>query len=135
MRKASQSASFAIPATNPWSRKLFSNRRVNSKCFLYLAPLLWAFACAQPDIARNGDLAQIAANLKLLEAAKEEWAYANKKTGSEKVSIADLQPIKAVTPVIGEQYIVTNVGSYVQAVLPRGTIVAGKTGPFTITSF
>lgn len=105
--------------------------------------LLASGSCATSNIIHSAEseaLACIAANLQRLEAAKEAWAYANKKTGAEPVTLADLAPLLGLhqpltNTVSGERYVVRNVGTYVQAVLPAGVSLNGMTGPFTVTSF
>ncbi len=83
-------------------------------------------------------LNDIANNLRILEAAKEQYALTHQLPASAPVTEADLLPYlkgeAMVRPAFGEIYTITNVGTLITATLTRGP-AAGKSGPFTITSF
>ncbi len=98
-------------------------------------------AIAVPNFVRARETAQlntIANNLRVLEGAKEQYALEYKLATSAPVTEADLTPyLKAnqpVQPVVGETYTFTTVGEPVTATLTQGSL-AGKSGPFTTTSF
>ena len=97
-------------------------------------------AIAIPNFVRARESAQlnsIANNLRILEGAKEQWALENKKATTDAVSTADLTTyLKNNTlpaPVVGETYVTATVSDLVIA--QTGVTLAGKTGPFTTTSF
>jgi type II secretion system protein G len=97
-------------------------------------------AIAIPNFVRARESAQlnsIANNLRIMEGAKEQWALENKKSTTDTVGLTDLTTYlkNSTTPasVAAETYTVTTVSSLVTATGP--TLLAGKTGPFTVTSF
>ncbi len=96
-------------------------------------------AIAIPNFVRSRETAQynsIGNNLRILEAAKEQWALEQKKSATDTVGLNNLTDYlknNTVTPVTGEIYSLTTVGAPVQADF-AGTL-AGKSGPLTITSF
>ena len=96
-------------------------------------------AIAIPNFVRARESAQlnsIANNLRILEGAKEQWALENKKATSDTVAIGDTTPYlknNTVNTVVGESYTFGQVGQLVTAAY-TGTL-AGKTGPYTVTSF
>jgi len=85
----------------------------------------------------NAQLQTIANNLRLLEAAKQQWALDNKRAATDTVTTADLVPyFKNNTfpvAVVGEVYQTATVSDLITAQY-TGTLV-DKPGPFTITSF
>jgi hypothetical protein len=87
---------------------------------------------------RGAHLNTIANNLRILEGAKEQYALEYQLAASAPVTEADLLPYlkdkRMVRQAVGEMYTITNVGTLITATLTRGP-VAGKTGPFTVTSF
>ena len=98
-------------------------------------------AIAVPSFLRARESAQlnmIANNLRMLECAKEQYALENKLSTSSAVAQADLLPYLkgnlAIQPVAQETYDTVDVGTLITATLTQG-ILAGKTGPFTVTSF
>lgn len=110
------------------------------KAVLVMALHLLVAGCKSSGSGEADLVRALGANLRRLEAAKEEWAYANKRSGAEKVSIGDLEPYLGTNnpvrnPVVGETYSVETVGSYVHAFLPEGRRLKSQPGPFTITSF
>jgi prepilin-type N-terminal cleavage/methylation domain-containing protein len=96
-------------------------------------------AIALPSWHRSRENAQfnsIANNLRILEAAKSQWALENKKATSDDVTLADLTSYlknNTVTPVVQETYEVTKVNVLILANF-TGSLI-GKTGPYTVTSF
>lgn len=96
-------------------------------------------AIAIPNFIRARETAQlnsIANNLRILEGAKEQWALENKKITADAVSLQDLYPYlknNTLDSIIGETYETGTVGDLITANYV-GTL-AGKTGPFTVTSF
>jgi prepilin-type N-terminal cleavage/methylation domain-containing protein len=97
-------------------------------------------AIAIPNFIRARESAQlnsIANNLRILEGAKEQWALENKKATSDAVTFGDLTDYlknNTIQPVVKETYDITKVNVLVKA--GSGTLtLAGKTGPFSITSF
>ncbi len=80
----------------------------------------------------------LANNLRILEGAKEQYALEHHLLPSAPVTEADLLPYlkgqRMLQPVVWEIYGITNVGTLITATLTRGP-VAGKAGPFTVTSF
>ena len=96
-------------------------------------------AIAIPNFVRARESAQlnsIANNLRILEGAKEQWALENKKSTTDAVNMGNLTDYlknNTIVPVVGEAYVVANVNVLIQAT-GSGTL-AGKTPPFTITSF
>ncbi len=86
----------------------------------------------------SGPSGTIANNLRILEGAKEQYALEYHLPPSAPVREADLLPYlkgqRMLQPVVGEIYGITNVGTLITATLTRGP-VAGKAGPFTVTSF
>ena len=97
-------------------------------------------AIAMPSWHRSRENAQfnsIANNLRILEAAKSQWALENKKSTSDNVTLANLTSYlknNTIIPVVQEIYDVTTVSNLVTAT----TLVplAGNTRmPYTITSF
>jgi prepilin-type N-terminal cleavage/methylation domain-containing protein len=97
-------------------------------------------AIAIPNFIRARESAQlnsIANNLRILEGAKEQWALENKKATTDSVSFAlltDYLKNNTIQPVVQETYVVAKVDTLISA----GTSalkLAGKTGPFTVTSF
>ena len=96
-------------------------------------------AIAIPNFVRARESAQlnsIANNLRILEGAKESWALENKKATADPVTLEDLLPYlknNTMIPVIGEAYKTATVNDLITAVY-TGTL-AGKRGPYTITSF
>ena len=98
-------------------------------------------AIAIPNFVRARESAQlntIANNLRILEGAKEQYALEHKLATSAPVVEADLLPYLkgnlAIQPVVQETYTIVDVGTLIQATLTQGSL-AGKAGPFTITSF
>jgi prepilin-type N-terminal cleavage/methylation domain-containing protein len=97
-------------------------------------------AIAIPNFVRARESAQlnsIANNLRILEGAKEQWALENKKSTTDAVATTDLTTyLKNNTmpvPVVGETYVTATVADLVTA--QTTVTLAGKTGPFTTTSF
>jgi len=97
-------------------------------------------AIAIPNFVRARESAQlnsIANNLRILEGAKEQWALENKKATTDAVTTGDLTTyLKNNTmpvAVVGETYVTATVSDLVVA--QTGVTLAGKTGPFTTTSF
>ena len=97
-------------------------------------------AIAIPNFVRARESAQlnsIANNLRILEGAKEQWALENKKSTTDTVTTTDLTTyLKNNTmpqSVVGETYEVSKVN--VLAIANTTATLAGKTGPFTTTSF
>ena len=102
--------------------------------------LLAAIALPSWHRAReNAQLKTIANNLRMLEAAKNQWALEGKKGTTEPVTTSQLTDYlknNTVIPVVEETYSVGGsgtVGDMVQAQI-SGTLL-DQTGPFTITSF
>ena len=98
-------------------------------------------AIAIPNFVRARESAQlntIANNLRILEGAKEQYALEYKLATSAPVTEADLLPYLkgqlAINPVVQETYTIVDVGTLITATLTQGTL-AGKAGPFTVTSF
>jgi prepilin-type N-terminal cleavage/methylation domain-containing protein len=96
-------------------------------------------AIAIPNFVRARESAQlnsIANNLRILEGAKEQWALEMKTNTAAAVGLTDLAPYlknNTLIPVVGEGYTFGTVSDLVQA--GAGITLAGKTGPFTVTSF
>ena len=96
-------------------------------------------AIAMPSWHRsreNAQLNSIANNLRILEAAKSQWALENKKATTDNVTLADLTSYlknNTVLPVVQETYEVTKVDVLIKANF-TGSLI-GKTGPYTVTSF
>ena len=97
-------------------------------------------AIAIPNFVRARESAQlnsIANNLRILEGAKEQWALENKKSTTDTVTTTVLTTyLKNNTmpqSVVQETYKVNTVSSLVTA--DCAITLAGKTGPFTTTSF
>jgi prepilin-type N-terminal cleavage/methylation domain-containing protein len=96
-------------------------------------------AIAIPNFVRSRETAQynsIGNNLRILEGAKEQWALEKKKSATDPVGLTDLTDYlknNTVSPVVGETYSLTTVGSPTQADF-TGTL-AGHPGPLTITNF
>jgi type II secretory pathway pseudopilin PulG len=104
--------------------------------------LLAAMALPSWHRAReNAQLQSIANNLRLLEGAKAQWALENKKATADAVTTGDLMPYmktNPLKPVTGESYAIGGlgtVGDLVEATLAGGSVLLGKAGPFTTTSF
>jgi hypothetical protein len=80
----------------------------------------------------------IANNLRMLEGAKGQYALDYRRATSSPVTENDLLPYlranQPIQPVAQEAYTIVNVGALVTATLTQGTL-AGKAGPFTVTSF
>jgi len=102
--------------------------------------LLAAIALPSWHRARqNAQLKSIANNLRMLEAAKSQWALEGKKSTTEPVTTSDLTDYlknNTLVPVVQETYSVGGggtVGDLVQAQI-AGTLL-DLSGPFTITSF
>ncbi len=98
-------------------------------------------AVAVPNLMRARESAQlniIAHNLRMLERAKKQYALEYRLPGSAPVTEADLTPYlkgnQPIQPVAGEAYALSTVGEPITATLTQGSL-AGKTGPFTTTSF
>ena len=85
----------------------------------------------------NAQLNSIANNLRLLESAKQQWALENKKVSGDSVATDDLTAyLKNNTmpaKIVNEDYVVSTVSDLVTAVYSGS--LAGKTGPYTVTSF
>ena len=84
----------------------------------------------------NAQLQAIGNNLRILEAAKSQWALENKKGSNDSVNTTDLMPYlknNQLVSVTGEAYVANTVGELITAAF-TGTLI-GKTGPYTITSF
>jgi prepilin-type N-terminal cleavage/methylation domain-containing protein len=97
-------------------------------------------AIAIPNFVRARESAQlnsIANNLRILEGAKEQWALENKKSTTDTVTTTDLTTYlknnSMPQPVVQETYVVGTVSQLVTA--NTAVTLAGKTGPFTTTSF
>jgi prepilin-type N-terminal cleavage/methylation domain-containing protein len=96
-------------------------------------------AIAIPNFVRARESAQlnsIANNLRILEGAKEQWALENKKSTTDAVAMNNLTDYlknNTIVAVVGETYTVAAVNVLISA-NGSGTL-AGKTPPFTITSF
>jgi prepilin-type N-terminal cleavage/methylation domain-containing protein len=87
----------------------------------------------------NAQLQSIGNNLRILEAAKSQWALENKKGTSDAVSTADLTPYlknNTFAAIVQETYAVGGAGSVGDLVEAQfsGTLL-NQTGPFTITNF
>ncbi len=86
----------------------------------------------------SSQLSMIANNLRLLETAKDQYALDWKLATSAPIAETDLLPyLKAGQPVprvAQETYTFVDVGTLITATLTQGTL-AGKVGPFTVTSF
>lgn len=102
--------------------------------------LLAAIALPSWHRAReNAQLKGIANNLRILEAAKSQWAIESKKSTTEPVTTSQLTDYlknNTVVPVVQETYSIAGggtVGDLVQAQI-SGTLL-DLPGPFTITSF
>jgi prepilin-type N-terminal cleavage/methylation domain-containing protein len=102
--------------------------------------LLAAIALPSWHRAReNAQLKSIANNLRLLEAAKSQWALETKQATSATLSLntlTDYLKNNTVSQVVGEIYTVSGagtVGDLMQAAI-SGTLL-DQSGPFTITSF
>jgi len=98
-------------------------------------------AIAVPNFLRARESAQlntIANNLRVLESAKEQYALEYRLATSAPVVEDDLLPYlkgnRPIQPVAQETYTIVDVGTLIQATLTQGDL-AGKAGPFTITSF
>ena len=98
-------------------------------------------AIAIPNFVRARESAQlnsIANNLRILEGAKEQWALENKKATTDNVDTSQITVyLKNNTmpqAVVGETYGFGTVSQLVTANTGAVTL-AGKTGPFTTTSF
>ncbi len=98
-------------------------------------------AIAVPGFLRareSSQLSMIANNLRILETAKNQYALDWKLATSAPVTEADLLPyLKAQQPVPAvaqETYTFVDVNTLIIATLTQGSL-AGKAGPFTITSF
>ena len=78
-------------------------------------------------------------NLRLVDAAKEQWALENRKLPTDAVSLSDLTGYfgnKGIPqPIFGETYSVSTVSALAEAVLPDVNQPNGKRGPFTVTSY
>jgi prepilin-type N-terminal cleavage/methylation domain-containing protein len=102
--------------------------------------LLAAIALPSWHRAReNAQLKSIANNLRMLEAAKSQWALEGKKGTTEPVTTSQLTDYlknNTIVPVVQETYAVGGggtVGDLVQAQI-SGTLL-DQSGPFTITNF
>jgi len=97
-------------------------------------------AIAIPNFVRARESAQlnsIANNLRILEGAKEQWALEQKKATTDAVSTTELTGYlknNTLIPVVQEAYTATTVSELVVAGSSSITL-AGKTGPYTVTSF
>jgi len=98
-------------------------------------------AIAIPNFVRareSAQLSMIANNLRTLESAKEQYALEYKLATSAPVTEGDLtiylKGNRPIQPVVQETYTIVDVGTLIAATLTQGTL-AGKTGPFTVTSF
>jgi len=98
-------------------------------------------AIAVPDFLRARESAQlntIANNLRILEAAKEQYALEWRLAASASAHEADLLPYlkgnQPIQPVVGETYEFGPVNALITATLTQGSL-AGKAGPFTVTNF
>jgi type II secretory pathway pseudopilin PulG len=96
---------------------------------------------AVPGFLRARESAQlnmIANNLRMLEGAKGQYALDHRLATSAPVTEDDLLPYlkgsRPIQPVAEETYTIVDVGTFVTATLTQG-ILAGKAGPFTVTSF
>ena len=96
---------------------------------------------AVPSFLRARESAQlnmIANNLRMLEAAKEQYAMEYRLATSAPVAEDDLLPYlkgnQPIKPVVQETYDIVDVGTPITATLTQSTL-AGKSGPFTVTSF
>lgn len=97
-------------------------------------------AIAIPNFVRARESAQlntIANNLRILEGAKEQYALENKLPTDATVTMTILAPyLKGgleISPVVGEAYVMSDVGTLITA--GAGLTLAGKTGPWSVTSF
>jgi prepilin-type N-terminal cleavage/methylation domain-containing protein len=97
-------------------------------------------AIAIPNFVRARESAQlntIANNLRILEGAKEQYALEYKLATATAVVDTDLLPyLKGglpINPVVGEVYGYATVGDLITATISAP--LAGKAGPFTVTSF
>jgi prepilin-type N-terminal cleavage/methylation domain-containing protein len=97
-------------------------------------------AIAIPNFVRARESAQlnsIANNLRILEGAKEQWALEQKKATTDNVSTSDLTGYlknNTLIPVVAEAYTANTVSDLITAGSSSLTL-AGKTGPYTVTSF
>jgi len=98
-------------------------------------------AIAIPHFLRSREFSQlniIASNLRILETAKEQYALEWKLATSAPVTEDDLLPYlkgnQPIKPVVQETYEIVDVGTPITATLTQSTL-AGKSGPFTVTSF
>ena len=108
---------------------------------LVLSLLVW-LAIAIPTIIRARQtqiLNRVGINLRIIEAAKKQWALENNKLPTDPVSLTDLTAYFKNNTVplalAGETYAVTTVGALGIVTLARGSTLNGKPGPFTATSF
>jgi prepilin-type N-terminal cleavage/methylation domain-containing protein len=96
-------------------------------------------AIAIPNFVRARESAQlnsIANNLRILEGAKEQWALENKKATTDTVTtdlLTGFLKNNTLVPVVGETYQAATVADLITA--QTGATLAGKTGPYTVTSF
>jgi prepilin-type N-terminal cleavage/methylation domain-containing protein len=96
-------------------------------------------AIAIPNFVRARESAQlnsIANNLRILEGAKEQWALENKMSTTDAVNTANLTGFlknNTIIQIVGETYASGTVGDLITA--QTTAVLAGKTGPFTVTSF
>jgi len=97
-------------------------------------------AIAIPNFVRARESAQlnsIANNLRILEGAKEQWALETKQSTTASVgglaTLTDYLKNNTIAPVVGETYTPGTVSDLIQAT--GSGPLAGKSPPFTITSF
>jgi len=90
---------------------------------------------AIPSMAKARDTSRLNViynNLRILQAAKDQWALEDKvATGADVSSISVLNPYLrygALAPVVNETYVANPVGTSVEADLPSGTSL-GTYGP------
>jgi prepilin-type N-terminal cleavage/methylation domain-containing protein len=102
--------------------------------------LLAAIALPSWHRAReNAQLKSIANNLRLMEAAKSQWALETKQATTATVTTSQLTDYlknNTVVPVTGETYSISGGGTVADLVEASiaGTLL-DQSGPFTVTSF
>jgi len=100
-------------------------------------------AIAIPNFVRAREQAQlnsIGNNLRILEGAKDQWALETKQAPSATCAQSDLYPyLKGNTwpakVITAETYAATMAVSNLWSTCSAATVLAGHTGPFTVTSF
>lgn len=95
-------------------------------------------AVAVPNYMKARETTQlnnIKQNLRLIDNIKEQWVFADNKPSTAEPTQEDLAPYfkhgKFPKSVIGETYQIGAVNEPAQAILPQGSTLDGKAGPFT----